>query len=157
MLLLAMAALYVWTSTGSMPEIVASHFNGAGAANGYMPRDFYRYFMLFFVTLFPALVTLAPTFTYRNPKARLNLPNREYWLAPERREQSIAYLTNFSYRTGYGLVALLVYMHWVVMKANEHQPAGLPAVWFISGLVMFVAYILWQVIAMALHFRKVPE
>jgi uncharacterized membrane protein len=42
--LMAAVAAFVIATSGSLPERVASHFDGAGNPNGYMTRDGYRTF-----------------------------------------------------------------------------------------------------------------
>ena len=41
--------------------------------------------MLVVVLLPPILLVIMPRIALRNPRARINVPHREYWLAPERR------------------------------------------------------------------------
>ena len=45
-LVMALAALFVIRTGGTLPDVVATHFGPSGAANGYMPRTFYVRFML---------------------------------------------------------------------------------------------------------------
>jgi hypothetical protein len=40
-LVLAVAALFVIRSGGTMPDVVATHFGPSGAANGFMSRSFW--------------------------------------------------------------------------------------------------------------------
>ena len=158
LIVVVLAAAYTWFSSDALPERVASHFNGAGVANGWMPRDGYRYFMVFFVTLFPMLVTLVPAKGFRDPatQAKMNLPNRDYWLSIDQIDYTINYLTRFFLNTGYGLVVFLCYVHWLVIDANRHQPPSMSAPHIITAIVIFVAYIIWLLASMVRHFRHVP-
>ena len=54
--LLLTGASFVISTTTSLPDRVASHFGAGGHANGYMTREGYRWFMLFFTVGFPALL-----------------------------------------------------------------------------------------------------
>src|ERR1700682_3658869 len=135
----ACAAVFVWLTSIRLPALVASHFGGSGAANGFMPHGFYVCFMLTFVVGLPALLVVITWLAIASPKARINLPNKAYWLAPERRDETIAFLRSGILWFGTTLVAFLCYVHWLVVLANEVQPARLANSWFVGGLVVFFA------------------
>jgi hypothetical protein len=122
--LLAGAAGYFLSSTGAMPERVATHFAGDGSANGFMSRDGYRQFLLQFGLGLPLLVALAVALLPALlPPAMINLPNKDYWLAPERRGQSIAYLSGHGFWLGSLLLLQMCGVHMLVLGANA---AGTP-------------------------------
>ena len=79
------AAAFVWLTARGLPDVVASHFGASGAANGFMPRAAYLRFMLALVVVPPAAVVVLPALLLNRSNARINLPHREYWLAPDRR------------------------------------------------------------------------
>jgi uncharacterized membrane protein len=132
------AALFVWITSQALPEVAASHFGGSGAANGFMRRDFYVWFMLLFVVGLPVLLTFAPTISLKKPSAGLRLPNREYWLAPERQSETLEFLRQHMARFGSMVAVFLCYIHWLVVQANTVSPPLLPASWAIAGMVVFV-------------------
>jgi Domain of unknown function (DUF1648) len=134
----ACAAIFVWFTGSALPGLVASHFGSAGTPNGFMPRGVYIAFMLVFVIGLPLLLVLVTSFALGRPNARINLPNRDYWLAPERRAETIDFLRASLRWFGALLVAFLCYAHWLVVRANESQPVQLAQSWFIGGLVVFL-------------------
>ena len=95
LVLLACAALFIWFTSLGLPEVAASHFVGSGAANGFMTRGSYESFMLLFVVVLPLVLVFVPTISLDNPKAGIRLPNKEYWLAPERQAETKAFLPVF--------------------------------------------------------------
>ncbi|XGV94530.1 MAG: hypothetical protein ACAF41_17460 [Leptolyngbya sp. BL-A-14] len=124
--------------------MVASHFGLSGAANGFMPHDFYIKFMLVFVVALPLVIVLLPNQLFSNPNIRINVPHREYWLAPDRRAKTITFLRRHSTGFGLMLVIFLCYIHWLVVRANTVTPPSLPSSWFIAGLIVFVvSTIVW--------------
>jgi uncharacterized membrane protein len=146
LILVAGAAVFVWLTSRHLPEVVASHFGASGAANGFMPRALYLRFTLALVVALPLFVVVLPSLALGSAQARINLPNREYWLAPERRAGTIAFIREHMARFGSLLVVFLCYVHWLVLRANAMNPPGLPAAWFIGGLATFVIIaILWTV------------
>jgi len=156
-ILLAGAAVFIWLTSGGLPEIVASHFVASGAANGFMPRRFYVGFMLVFVVALPSALVFLPAANLNKPNARINLPNREYWLAPERRAETLEVLHAYMARIGSMLVIFLSYVHWLVVRANTLVPPRMSKPWIIGGLVVFgVCTLLWAW-ALVGRFRDVPQ
>jgi hypothetical protein len=142
--LLVAALVFVYYTGGSMPKVVASHFSAAGAATGFLPRALYLRITLGLVLLPPILLVYLPRRTFRNPKARINLPNRDYWLAPERRAQTVELLAQQCTRFGEMLLAFVCYGHYLVVRANELKPPRLSSVWFLAGVVVFLGFtVLW--------------
>lgn len=127
-----------------LPERVASHFDAGGVANGFMTRELYLAIVLALVVLLPALVAVLITTSMRHDPPRLNLPNRDYWLAPERRRATTDYLAAHAAWLA-ALVALLaVAVHLLVIRANRLDPPHLDAAPFLTVLLCFaVAIALW--------------
>ena len=143
-LLLVGAAAFVWLTSFSLPDVVASHFGADGTANGTMSRGAYVGLMLAIVIGLPALLTIGPYFALGASKTRINLPNRDYWLAPERKAETVSYLRAQLARFSAVLIVFLCYMHWLVVRANELRPARLSGPWINAGLVAFAVFaIVW--------------
>jgi len=156
LVLVASAAPFVWLTGRFLPEIVASHFATSGLANGFMPRASYVRLMLVFAVVLPLAVVFLPRVTFSNPKARINLPNRDYWLAADRRAGTIEFLRQHSARLGSMLVIFLCYVHLLVTRANRVVPPNLSSPWLIGGLVVFlVSVIVWAKVFFG-RFRNVP-
>jgi uncharacterized membrane protein len=102
----------------ALPPMMASHFGAAGQPNGFMSRDaFFAFFALVgggTVALFLAI----PLLTRAVPPALINIPNREYWLVPERLPQVHAKLAAWSAWYACGVSAFLVAVLELVLRAN---------------------------------------
>lgn len=153
-IVVACAAAFVWSTSIRLPASVASHFGGSGIADGFMPHDTYVRLMLAFVIGLPALLVCVAWLATANPKSRLSLPNSDYWLASERRAGTVAFLRAGILWFGVMLVVLLCYAHWLVVLANEAQPARLAEAWFIGGLLVFVAAMLIGLAVLFARFRR---
>jgi hypothetical protein len=153
LLFLACAVAFVWFTSLRLPGVVASHFGSAGIANGFMPHGYYVCFMLSFVVGLPVLLVFLPWLAMANPKARMRLPRGDYWLAPERRAETVAFLRNRALWFGAMLVVFLCYAHWLVVLANEVNPARLSGSWFIGGLIALGAAMLVWLTSLLGHFR----
>ncbi len=116
------AAAFIYLTAQSLPANVASHFGPGGAANSYMPRPAYLALMLFAACVVPWLAVLQITFALRRPNARINMPHRDYWLAPERRPETIATITKWFTIFPIMLTLVLTAVHWLVVQANTTHP-----------------------------------
>jgi hypothetical protein len=122
-LLLALGVGFVWWSSGVLPSTVAAHFAVDGAADGFMPRGQYVAFMMGLVIAVPTHVFWTARLASRLPLRFINLPNKQYWLAPERRAATLASLGAFGVWVACGLLGVLCVAHWLVVRANlEHPP-----------------------------------
>jgi len=151
------AIAFVWLSSRSLPPLVASHFGASGAANGFMPRSVYTWFMTGIIAVVPSLLVFLPNLTMSRPGARFNLPNKNYWLAPERRQETVEYLCGTARRFGYSLVGFMAYAHWLVVKANTVQPPTLSNEWFVGGLALFVVAAGGLVVGVLRRFGRTPR
>ena len=153
--LLGLAAL-VWLTGQGLPAVVASHFAAGGMADGYMPRTPYLLLMLALVLGLPAIMAFVPLLDAEGPAKGLNLPNRDYWLDPARRGQTIRILNGFMARFACALAVLLAYTHLLVVRANQVVPPHLAERAMITGLVLFVVVMLFLSWRLVRYFRRVP-
>ena len=149
--LAAAAALLVYYPM--LPEVVASHFDGAGRANGWMPRESFAVLYVLLFLVMGVLFVGGTQLLGRIPDGLINLPNREYWLAPERREQSIADIGNSLLRIGQATVLFLLVVMLDTFEANLHPPVQLTLP-FWPLLLLYLAVITWQTVWLLRRFRR---
>ena len=155
MLLIAVCAGVAGTS-GALPERVASHFVAASLADGYMARNAYRIFMLAFGFGLPLLVVALIGWLPRRAPNLINIPNRDYWLAPERRVATLAALDACALWLGCLLIALAGGVHWLIIRANTVDPPRLDNGLFVTLLGAFVACLACWIFVLLRRFRKIP-
>ena len=153
-LYIASVAVFVWLTSMHLPPLVASHFGASGAANGFMSRTSYLRFTVGFVVGLPAFMVLLTWYAVGSAQARLKLPNQEYWLAPERRAGTVAFLRNAILSFGALLVSFLCYAHGLVVLANGLQPPRMSNSWFIGGLLAYFVVLLVAVRRFLRRFRR---
>jgi uncharacterized membrane protein len=151
LLVLVAVAGFVWSTSGDLPPVVASHFGPGGAANGFMARRTYTAFMLAVVVAVPALVGFSGQLVRLLPIQWINLPNKDHWLAPQRRAETLRSLRSLSVPLALALAVFLGFVHWLVVQANAVQPARLPErpLW-IALAILGVTMGLW----LAAFFRR---
>jgi hypothetical protein len=137
-----------------LPLRVASHFGAGGLANGFMAREVYLAFTIGMVVLPPALVGLGIALALRYFPQFLNLPNRDYWLAPERRGETEAYLTAHTAWLAALIALFALGVHLLVINANRSLPPQLETGPFVALLLGFAIVLVAWIGVLARRFRR---
>jgi len=156
-ILLVLTAMSIFATSDALPQTVASHFGGNNLANGWMSRDGYVLFMLCFSLGVPLFMVLTIGWLPRFMPRLVNLPNRDYWLSEERRDEALAYLLEHAYRMGSVTLLFMLGLHLLVLDANQAHPArlagGLLILLILLMLLFFAALGVWT-LALLRRFRK---
>jgi uncharacterized membrane protein len=153
--ILAAAAFQCIRDFPLLPQRIASHFAANGVANGWMTKS--QFLIVYAVFLLPAFfvefrlhLSIA-----RTPEKRLNLPNKQYWLAPERRAETFAYIELFCAWFGCALLLLEVCAMGLAMQANFLSPPHMPTTPIVSLLVGFAVFTVAGIVAMRRRFSNI--
>jgi hypothetical protein len=149
-------AAFVFCSVGWLPERVATHFGVDGQPNGWETRGGYVQFILAFGAGAPAFVLATFALIRRGGGWGLNIPHKEFWLAPERRWETFAFVQRKGMWLAALLIALFADVHYFVLAANAQSPVRLPptfAVWV--GGVFLISVIVWG-LNFTSHFYRKP-
>jgi hypothetical protein len=113
-----------------------------------------QFFITYAAVLIPALlVEFWVSHKIANkPDAKLRLPNREYWLAAERRAETFAYFESFFAWYGCAFLLVEVFAMGLAMRANFDTPPQLPTGPIVSAIAGFVFFNVAAVIAMLRRF-----
>ena len=138
-----------------LPGRVASHFGPSGLPNGWMTKQtfFLIYAALiagaFFIGFYPARVIA------RASSTEINLPNKDYWLAPERRPATMAFFER--YFSWYSCIFLLteVLAMGLAIQANLSPVPRLPTGPIAFIILGFVAFNIASVIQIFRRFSKI--
>lgn len=154
LLVIGIGAAFIYASSASLPPVIASHFVAGGAANGFMPKSAYLQFIALMTLGLPLLLGFLLGLGRHLPPSLINLPNRGYWLAPERSEATRHYIGRQGHTFAALLVVFLCFVHWQVVRANRVQPPRLPERALTLGLVLFLlATVVW-IGAFLVRFRR---
>jgi serine/threonine-protein kinase len=116
--LFALAAARCAAVYDALPPTMASHFDAAGRPNGFMPRDGFLGSFAFIGGFTVLLLLGIPWLGRALPPALINVPNRDYWLAPQRLPQVHAKLTTWAAWFACGTTAFLIAVLELVLRAN---------------------------------------
>lgn len=145
---------YLSLSVSSLPDCVATHFNGDGQPNGSMNRSSYMLFRAVFSFVLP-LFLIGISFTCRFfPDKYFNIPNRDYWLAPQRRAETFSYLVTHSLWFACIALSFIIGIHFSIVKANRLTPAYLSTPLILGLMGCFLAGIAVWIVSMFRHFNN---
>jgi serine/threonine-protein kinase len=135
---------------------MASHFAADGRVNGWQSREEFFVLMLL-VSASSALVCfLAPRQIAARANARINLPNRDYWLAPERREATMRFISATMAWFGCGTLFVLISGSLLAIQANLTSDHRFNSGAMIIVLVAFLTGLLGLLVRLVRHFQRIP-
>lgn len=94
-LLVILSAAQITHFYPALPLKVASHFNVNGRPDSWMNKSSFVAFHAFIIAAISAMFFLTGFFLRKIPVALLNLPNKDYWLMPEKREDTYSFFQSF--------------------------------------------------------------
>jgi hypothetical protein len=154
---LLVVAWFIVTTTRQLGDTVATHFAGGFLANGWMQRGEYLAFSLIVSTVLPVIIAAIVGWLPRVFPGSVNVPHRDYWLAPER---SAATFETIAVRAVLLAALISVFMagvHWLILQANAVIPPRLPAKLFWTLLIACLTAFAFWIWAFWSRFRDVPR
>ncbi len=155
-LLVLFAAVHFSNVYPQLPNVVASHFNGRGAANGWQTKS--AFFSVFAgVSVLAAVVGFGiPRIIAAVPEQLINLPNKQYWLAPERRAETLAFLASDFAWFACGIFLMIIFAFDYATQSNLHpeKPPNPARMWYVLG--GFLLFTLVWIIRMLAKFLRPP-
>jgi uncharacterized membrane protein len=145
--LLVAAAWRVSLLAGSLPEMVAVHFDAAGRPDGFTSREDCRQFMRSFTLGAPVFVVFVTALLPRLiPHSMINIPNRACWLAPERAGETMEFLSEQGVWFGSILLVFLAFVDELLVRANSATPPVFPTGLFMASMaLLFAAIGVWGI------------
>ena len=137
-----------------LPDRVASHFNAAGVADGWMSRDAHLILAVGLFAGMTAMFGLIGASMRRLPARWISLPKRDHWLSGDREEQTRRELAVWCHGFGALLNLFLAVVFQLVYLANLRDPPALDSRVMLACLVGYVGLSLAGVIAMISRYSR---
>ena len=136
-----------------LPDRVAVHFGAGGEPNGWGPK--WQGFPIFLCMdfLFLGLFLCSHRIVFWFSPRWVNLPNKDYWLQPEHKEETSEKLTQSMLRFGIAFFLFFLVVGWLTLSANLSHPVRLEESAFLAALGAFLAYTLYWTVRFYLDFR----
>lgn len=144
---------YLACSSSHLPGHVATHFDGHGRPNGWMSRTAHLWSMIVFGLAFPLFV---PAIIYASrflPDRFYNLPHGDYWLAPARRNETMAYLFRHSLWFSSMALCFVIGINASIIHANSLAQARLSTLLALALAGCFLAGTAVWVVSLIRHFN----
>ena len=122
-----------------LPAEVACHFNPAGQPDGWCGKGQFLRLQVGTISILAASFLGFGLALTRLPDALINMPNKKYWLAPERRQKTLDHLRNCLLWLG-----TLTMLYWFdlagqTFQVHMGQTDRLNHVWLSLGLYLAAA------------------
>jgi uncharacterized membrane protein len=135
---------------------VASHFDVNGHANAFMPKQDFLKLHLVVVGLLALMFLVLPALIGRLPAGMVNLPNKDYWLAPERRKQTMGIIQGHLVGFGDAMLLFLFVAFGDAMRASLMPEPRLPhRIWTL--LIMLGVFSIGWTVRLLRTFRLPDE
>ena len=140
-----------------LPETMASHFNFKGTANGWMAREMFFLLEYGVILMIYASMALSAWYMNRYPE-KMNMMNKDYWPAPERRDETIAYFNAKMDHIGIaGSLFMLFVMQCVIETNINGGKVMMDQTTLFIGLAVFLGYMLIWTITLVVKFARIPS
>ena len=151
--LIALAIIQIVFYYPRMPDVVASHFDGLGAPNDWSGRNGFFGLYAAMLAILILVFVYAPRWSEKRARFGMKIPNREYWLAPERLDQTKAFFQRQMLVMGVVHLSLAIFTVQLVIQANFDQAPRLHhSIAWALGLY-FVILLVWLIYFFR-YFRK---
>lgn len=140
---------------GQLPDTVASHFGANGEADGWSSKTTFT--ALYIVTVVAmALCFVGPIWLIpRIPDSMINMPRKDYWLAPERRQATFEVINECLLWFASATMLFLLDMFHQTIQANLGGTSTLSHVWWSLGI--FLVFTTAWCVLFYRHFLRVPK
>jgi uncharacterized membrane protein len=139
----------------SAPARVPSHFDVAGRPNAWASRDEFFFLQVGVTILVGALFIGIPALLKSTPASLINLPNKSYWLAPERRGETMDRLASSFEVFACATVLLLILVFELTSQASHGGNLATSA--FVPVLVAYLVFSAGWTVALIRMFAHVPN
>lgn len=126
-----------------LPERVATHFSFSGAPNAWSSNLTNTIFFCAMFLVMNLLFLAIPWLLRKLPVSLINMPNRDYWLAPERREQSVRRMGVYMAVFAVGMNLFMIAVESTTFAANRSMVPLSPVSIIAIGAAFFIFMILW--------------
>ena len=155
-----MLALYTTTAVGigqialaypTMPAEVVSHFDAAGQANGWSTRAEFSTQMIALHLAMAAMFGFIGWMLPKLPDSLINIRNKEVWLAPARRAETLAWTADWMRWMGVLTQLLMCAIVRISLAASGDNPQPMPT-W--TPWVLLAAFLSLTAIWLVGFFRR---
>jgi len=156
LLLIGVSVLQAGYYYPKLPDTVASHFNVAGDPDSWMSKDPFLALSVGLVTFIAVVWLGIHLLIARMPDSMVNLPHKDYWLAPQRRKQTHAFMASVMLWLACATMGLIIAVDQLVIQANLSEAQTLSNAFWVLLSLYLVFTVVWLV-RLFLRFKRIPD
>ncbi|HUL01367.1 MAG TPA: DUF1648 domain-containing protein [Nitrospirota bacterium] len=137
-----------------LPDYIAVHFNITGSADRWGSKEHFFWTMEIVFVLLVVLFGAMPLLIRLLPVSLISLPDKDYWFAPIRKEQTINRLVNRLLLLGFMVLLFMDGIFYLSIKANLTDRPALPPDLLWSMIVIFLTFTIVWTISLIKSFRQ---
>ena len=138
-----------------LPQQVATHFDAAGQPDGWMSRLGFVAMMLGIQFGTAAFFIAIGWCSWYLPESMLNIPNREYWLAEERRAETLADSNRLLAWVAAATSMFMLLLFFMTFQANV-DGRGLNSVAFWIAITVYLFFVIGGALVHVRKYHRVP-
>lgn len=157
LLLLMLTAAQLGWYESRLPDPVVSSFDYDGEPQGWMSKGSALFYWTTISVLAAALCWGIAALIRRLGGRGINVPHPEYWLAPERKMETVGFVAR---RLEWFSVVFYLFMLWthqLTIVANLSDPPHMPSGPFWLGFGAFMLFSTWWTLRLIMHFQFKPK
>lgn len=124
-----------------LPAVMASHFDLEGQVNGWASKSEFMIAYASVVGIIGVLFVGLSLAIHKTPAWMINLPNKDYWLTPERQAVAYRWLSISMMWLGDVILACMIGIMQIIFLANL-WPGWNPSTAFLVTIVLLLAVVL---------------
>ena len=135
-----------------LPDMVAAHFDAAGSPDGWAAKNSFMAAYLgaaLFIMLLFSGISLGIA---RLPDSKINIPDKEYWLAPQRRRQTFDLIAQFMFWLAAATLALVLDISNQSIQVQMGRSSELDHPF--SSIMLYLGFSLTWAVALMLRFQN---
>lgn len=140
-----------------LPSVIASHFDLSGQPNATMPKEQFIGIFLAIMVLIPSSLAFLPRVIAKLPHQLINLPNRAYWLAPERVGETQKILQVYFLVLSCVLICFMAFIYGLMVIANQQNPPSISATHLAFSSSVFVVLTLYWTYKLNSQFSQMTD
>ena len=140
-----------------LPQVLGSHFAKSGSVNAWQSKSQFFTVELLIVVIATFITFVLPRIMFALPSAYINLPTKQFGLAPERREGTMSFLREQMEWLGCALLAFLLFVMELAFRANLESPPRPNTPAFVPALLIFLGLVAFFVGRLVRHFSRTPD
>jgi uncharacterized membrane protein len=137
-----------------LPDRVASHFGASGQPDAWSGKDTFLKIYLIAVAFIAILFSGMGFILRKTPSSLINLPNKDYWLSPERRQETLDLLSRQFF--SFGSATLLLLLDIFHQAFRVHLGKALTLEHPVASIVVYIGFSTFLSIGLIAKFKRRP-